>query len=108
MSARDPRHDPSPSRGRFAPATEPGRRALRALGAGVLVMAVSIVVLNTAGQGLAATLLGGVSVAFVLASLVLASVALIRGGERALPVFGAWAVAALLLVLLLHSLVISD
>ncbi|MCU0314593.1 MAG: hypothetical protein MUC84_11115 [Solirubrobacteraceae bacterium] len=108
MTISDQHPPPSPGHRDLRPATEPGRRAVRALGASLVVLVAATVVLNTAGQGLAASLLGGVSVVLALTCAVLAGVAVVRNGERSPFVFGAWVLAVLVLAVLLHSLVISD
>lgn len=108
MSTRIPPHPDPPAGHSARPTTTAGRRALRALGASVLFLVVSAVVLNTAGQGLVAGLLGGVCVAFALAAFVLGGAAILRDRERSPAVFAGWVVALLVLVAVLHSLVISD
>lgn len=81
---------------------------LRALALSVLFLIAATAVLNTAGQGIAGTLLAGASAAFALACLVLAGLAIVRDGARSPSMYGAAVVAALLLAVLFHSLVISD
>ena len=108
MTIRDPGHRGSPGRHGLSPTTASGRLSLRALGASALLMVAGTVVLNTVGQSLASTLLGGASAAFALACFVFAGVAVIRDGERSPFVYGAAVIAGLLLAVLLHSLFISD
>lgn len=108
MAIRDPGRRGLPGRHDLSPATASGRLARRVLGAGALLMVAATVVLNTAGQSRASTLLGGVSAALALTCFVSAGVAVIRDGERSPLVYGAAVVAGLLLAALVHSLVISD
>ena len=90
------------------PTTRLGKWSLRSFVASVLFFVAAIVVLNTVGQGLVVTLLGIAAAGGALACSVLAVVAIFRHGERTLNVYGGLALSALFLILLLHSLFISD
>jgi hypothetical protein len=105
-----PTHPVPPQRHRLAisATTQLGTRSLQAFAASVLLLMAVVIAGIAVGQGVLLTLIAVAAVLAALAGSVLAVVAIVRDGERALYVYGGLAISVLILLLLLHPLFISD
>jgi hypothetical protein len=88
--------------------TQFGRRSLQLFTTAVLLLVAVVIAGIAVGQGVLLTLIAVAAVLAALAGSVLAVVAIVRHGERALVVCGGLVLSTVILLVLLHPLFISD
>lgn len=110
MATSSSSHQVPPQRHRLAvkATTQLGWRSLQLFVTSVVLLVAVVIAGLAVGQGVLLTLIAVAAVLAALAGCVLAVVAIVRHGERALTVYGGLAFSVLILLLLLHPLFISD